>query len=235
MYFEVRGRGKALILLHGGMGSGDVWANQVTVFAQQYRVVVPDSRGQGRTTDAADSLSYHLMAEDTVQLMNVMGIRQAYIVGWSDGGIIALDLAIHHPERVLALVAYGANISPDGLQPHVIDYLRSASTDDLERDLGAEYLRLSPQPEHLPVIVEKIRAMWLTQPNFTASELASITAPTLIMDGENEEAIRTDQAKTIAAAIPAARLVILPDVGHYAITQMPQVWNEVVLDFLKDK
>lgn len=235
MYFEVQGQGKALLLLHGGMGSADVWSNQLPLFSQRYRVVAPDSRGQGRTTDAEDPLSYHLMAEDTLRLMDYLGIDSAYIVGWSDGGIIGLDLAIHHPGHVLALVAYGANIRPDGLKQGVIDYLRTASTQTLERDLGDEYLRLSPQPEHLPVMVEKIRTMWLTQPNFSAQELASIHVPTLILDGENEEAIRSDHASEIAAAISGAKLVILPNVGHYAITQTPEAWNNIVLDFLKDK
>ena len=235
MYFEVRGGGKPLILLHGGFGSADDWVNQVLVFSQDFRVITPDSRGQGRTTDSEGSISYHQMAEDTLRLMDYLGIDSAYIVGWSDGGITGIDLAIHHPERVTALVAYGANISPDGLQQGVIAYLQNSSVDDLQRDLGAEYRRLSPQPERLPIVIEKIRAMWLTEPDFTAQELAAITAPTLIIDGQNEEVVRTDQAKAIAAAIPNAELVILPAVGHYALTQTPEVWNQTVLDFLKGK
>jgi len=235
MYFEVQGEGKPLILLHGGLGSAESWFYQVSVFSQQYRVIALDSRGQGRTTDAEAPISYHLMAEDTLRLMDYLGIDSAYLVGWSDGGIIGIDLAIHHPERVKALVAYGANTSPEGLQESLVTYLRDASVADLEKDNGAEYLRLSPQPEHLPIILEKLRTLDLTQPNFTADELAGIKVPTLILDGEKEEVIRVDHVEAIAKAIPGAKLIWLPDVGHFAPYDAADKWNSVVLDFLKDK
>jgi pimeloyl-ACP methyl ester carboxylesterase len=235
MYFEVHGEGKPLILLHGALGSADVWSNQVPVFSLQYRVIALDSRGQGRTTDAEAPLGYHLMAEDTLRLMDYLGIDSAYVVGWSDGAVIGIDLAIHHPDRVKALVAYGANTSPEGLRADVIAYLRTASVADVDKDLVAEYSRLSPQPEHLPIIVEKLRTMALTQPNFTAEELAGIKVPTLILDGETEEEIRIDHVEAIAKAIPGATLIWLPGVGHYANIQTPNKWNSVVLDFLKDK
>jgi pimeloyl-ACP methyl ester carboxylesterase len=234
-YFEVHGEGKPLILLHGGLGSADDWFNQVPVFSQQYRVIAPDSRGQGRTTDSEAPISYHLMAEDTLRLMDYLRIDSAYVVGWSDGGNTGLDLAIHHPERVIALVAYGANTSPEGLQESVIAYLRDSSVDVLQRDNEGKYLNLSPQPERLPIVIEKMRTMWLTQPTFTAEELAGIKAPTLIVDGQNEEIIRTDHAKAIAKAIPNAELILLPGVGHFAVIEKAAEWNKVVLDFLKDK
>ena len=91
------------------------WFNQVPVFSKQYRLITPDYRGQGRTTNSDTPLSYDLMAEDIVRLMDYLGYDSAYIVGWSDGGTIAIDLAIHHPEHVKALVAYGAKINPNGL------------------------------------------------------------------------------------------------------------------------
>jgi pimeloyl-ACP methyl ester carboxylesterase len=107
---------------------------------------------------------------------------------------------------------------------------------ELPPDLvGAEQRRLSPQPERLPIIAEKIRTMWLTEPDFTAQELASIQSPTLILDGAVEEVVRAGHAATIAEAIPNAELVLLPGVGHFAISEKPAEWNKVVLDFLKDR
>ena len=97
-------------------------------------MIALDSRGQGRTTDAEAQISYHLMAEDTLGLMDYLEVDSAYIVGWSDGGIIGIDLAIHHPERVKALVAYGANTSPEGLLESTIAYLRDTSVSDIEKD-----------------------------------------------------------------------------------------------------
>jgi pimeloyl-ACP methyl ester carboxylesterase len=239
IYFEAHSAGKPLILLHGGFGSSDVWVNQVPVFSQQYYVITPDSRGQGRTTDSHAPLSYHLMAEDTIRLMDYLGIDSAYIVGWSDGGITGLDLAIHNPQRIKALVAYAATISPDGNQQDFLEHVRTATVSELQQWFGSEYLnkyrQLMPDPERLPDLIEKMKTMWLTEPNFTVRELASIRVPTLIMDGENDDVVRPDHAKVIAAAIPNAELLMLPDVGHYAVTQTPAVWNKAVLDFLKDK
>lgn len=233
MYVAQYGKGEPIIFLHGGMGSANSWADQVPVFAKNYRVITPDSRGQGRTSDSTAPLSYHLMAEDIIRLMDKLSLSSAYIVGWSDGGNIAIDIAIHHPERVKKIVAYGANINPAGLQKHFLEYLRKVSPEQMERDNGSEFLALSPHPENLPTIAKKIRSMWLAEPNFTAAELARIKTPVLIMDGEKEELIRPDHAREIAAAIPKATLVMLPNVGHYATFKTPKQWNEAVLNFLK--
>ena len=173
------------------------------------------------------------MAKDIINLMDKLKIPSAHIVGWSDGGNIGIDMAIHYPERVKKLVAYGANINPAGLQKHFLDYLRTVSPEKMERDNGSEFLALSQHPERLPIIAKKIRNMWLAEPNFSAAELAKITAPTLIMDGEEEELIRPEHAKEIAAAIPNAKLVMLPHVGHYATFKTPKLWNDTVLNFLK--
>lgn len=233
MYFEQEGKGEAIIFLHGGMGSANSWGDQVAFFSKHYRVITPESRGQARTSDTKLPLTYHLMAEDTVRLMDALKISSAYIVGWSDGGNIGIDMAIHHPQRVKKLVAYGANIKPAGLQKHFLDYLRTVTPEKMQRDNGSDYLALSKTPDYLPVIAEKIRVMWLAEPNFSAAELSSITTPTLIMDGEQEELIRPDHAREIAATIPKAKLIMLPNVGHYATFKMPKQWNEAVLNFLK--
>lgn len=233
MYVAQYGKGEPIIFLHGGMGSANSWADQIPVFAKNYRVITPDSRGQARSSDSAAPLSYHLMAEDIIRLMDKLSLPSAYIVGWSDGGNIAIDMAIHHPGRVKKFVAYGANINPAGLQKHFLDYLRTVSPEQMERDNGSDFLALSPHPENLPIIAKKIRQMWLAEPNFTLTELAKITVPALIMDGQEEELIRPDHAKEIAAAIPKAKLIMLPGVGHYALFKTPTQWNHAVLNFLK--
>jgi pimeloyl-ACP methyl ester carboxylesterase len=235
MYFEAHGAGEPLILLHGGFGSADVWANQIPAFSEDYYVITPDSRAQGRTTDSDAAISYHLMAEDTIHLMDYLGINSAYIVGWSDGGDIGIDLAIHHPERVKALVAFGANISPDGYQDSFLDYVRNITVDDIKLMVGSKYLEMMPDSARLPIILEKIRTLYLTEPNFTPEELATITAPTLILDGQHETVIRLDHPQKIGELIPNAQLIILPNAGHSAVTENPDIWNNAVLDFLKNK
>lgn len=222
-----------IIFLHGGLGSARSWGHQVEFFSKSYRVITPESRGQGRSTDSNATLTYHLMAEDMIHLMDKLNIPSAYIVGWSDGGNIGIDMAIHHPTRVKKLVAYGANINPAGLQNHFLEYLRTVTSEKMQRDNGSDYLALSAHPEKLPIIAEKIRKMWLAEPQFTAAQLAKITTPTLVMDGAQEELIRVDHAKEIADAIPKAILVMLPNVGHYATFKTPKLWNDTVADFLK--
>lgn len=235
IYVEQYGKGEPIIFLHGGLGSARSWSDQVDYFSKHYRVITPESRGQGRTTDTDAALTYHLMAEDMVRLMDKLKIPSAYIVGWSDGGNIGIDMAIHHPTRVKKLVAYGANINPAGLQNHFLEYLRTAKPEKMQRDNGSDFLALSAHPEKLPIIVEKIRKMWLTEPQFTSAQLAGISVPTLIMDGQQEELIRPDHAPEIAAAIPNAKLIMLPDVGHYAIFKTAKLWSEKVMGFLTRK
>jgi pimeloyl-ACP methyl ester carboxylesterase len=235
IYFEAQGAGEALILLHGGFGSADIWANQIPFFSEHYYIIAPDSRSQGRTTDSDAPLSYHLMAEDIIHLMDYLGISSAYIVGWSDGGDTGIDLAIHHPDRVKALVAYGANISPDGYQDSFLDYVRNVTVDDIKLMVGNKYLEMMPDSARLPSILEKMRTLYLTEPNFTPEELATITTPALILDGQNETVIRLDHPQRIAKLIPNAQLVILPNAGHSAVTENPSAWNNAVLDFLRDK
>lgn len=235
MYFEAHGAGEPLILLHGGFGSADAWSNQVPMFSEQYYVVTPDSRAHDRTTDSDAPLSYHLMAEDIIRLMDYLGIESAYIVGWSDGGIMGIDLAIRHPERVKALVTFGATTSLEGNQQEFNNNIPSITVESLKSWLGNDYFDKMPDPERLPDIVEKVKAMWLTEPNFTAEELSAIKAPTLIMVGENDDVVRPDHALAIASAIPGAQALILPGMNHMGVIEMPDVWNKAVLDFLENK
>lgn len=231
LYVDQQGSGEPLILLHGGLGSGESWYKQMPEFSKRYKVIRVDSRGQGRSTDGKLPLTYHLMAEDIVALMDKLNITSARFVGWSDGANIAIDLAIHHPARAKAIVAYGTNINPAGLQPDFVNYLRTASKAKLEKDLGREFLQVTKEPERLAEIVQKIKVMWLTEPQFTKVQLASIKTPCLILDGKLEEAIRPDHAAEIAAAIPSSTLLMLPGVGHYAMFSATERFNREVLDY----
>ena len=158
--------------------------NQVPEFAQQYRVITPDLRGQGRTTDSAAPYIYKLFAEDIVGLMDHLKIDKANIVGWEMGAITGLELARTHPERVNALVAYGGWMNPEGLRPMVMDWIRTATTPDLIEDMSYDYRAISATPDHLPVMLEKVRQLLLTQPDMTPSQLASIQPPTLLLAGK---------------------------------------------------
>jgi pimeloyl-ACP methyl ester carboxylesterase len=115
MYYAIYGEGEPVILLHGGLGNADYFANQIPVLAAEYQVIAVDSRGHGRSTVTETPIGYALMASDVLALMDFLEIESASIVGWSDGGIIGLDIAINNPDRLNKLIAYGANYTPAGV------------------------------------------------------------------------------------------------------------------------
>jgi pimeloyl-ACP methyl ester carboxylesterase len=187
-----------------------------------------DSRGHGRSSFDDTPISYEQMASDVVALMDHLGIDKASIVGWSDGGIIGLELAIHHPERLNKVVAYGANFDPTGVR---LDINENAYWNAfVERD-AQDYQKLSPHPERWEFL-ENISHMWATEPNYSEEQLGSIKTPILILDGAKEEAIDLNQTKLMALLIPGAELVIIPDTGHFAMMEKPDEFNRIVLDFL---
>jgi pimeloyl-ACP methyl ester carboxylesterase len=217
------------VLLHGGLASADTWSAQIPAFAEAHEVIVLDSRGHGRSTRDARPYSYDLMASDVIALLDYLHIARASIVGWSDGGIIGLDIAMQHPERVDRLFAFGANFAVAGLKPGAEkDPVFSAYI----ANAGRDYARISPTPQDYDAFVAAISAMWNSQPNFTIGDLAKITAPTMIADGEYDEAIRREHTETLARAIPGAKLVIMPGVSHFAHFQAPEEYNRTVLAFI---
>ncbi|MGH6934402.1 MAG: alpha/beta fold hydrolase [Dongiaceae bacterium] len=231
MYYATYGEGPPLIMLHGGLGHSDVWGYQIPALAEHYKVIVADSRGHGRSSRSAQPYSYALMASDVVALMDYLKIENAALVGWSDGGIIGLDIAINHPDRLGKLFAFGANTQVSGLRP---DIAESAVFNQYIVEIGQDYASMSKTPTEYDAFVAQISEMWATQPDYKAADLAKITTPTAIADGEHDEAILQEHNKEMAAQIPGAKLVILPGVSHFAFLQKPDEFNQAVLDFLKE-
>jgi len=230
MYYEVFGHGQAVILLHGGLANANYWGNQVPALSRYYRVIVADSRGHGRSTRTAQPYSYGLMASDVIGLMDYLKIRRAAIVGWSDGAIIGLDLAMHHPERVDRLFAFAANYNPSGVRE---DLDKSPTFNAFIARCGREYAQQSSTPGQYKQFLAAITRMWATQPNYTAAQLRSIKVMTEIADGDHDEAIKRSQTEEMAALIPNAGLLIEPHVSHFAMLQDPAQFNEDVLHFLQ--
>jgi pimeloyl-ACP methyl ester carboxylesterase len=218
-----------VILLHGGLANADYWGNQVRALQSRYRVIVMDSRGHGRSSRNAEPYGYDLMASDVLGLMDFLKLPKAAIVGWSDGAIIGLDIALHHPERLTKLFAFAANSDPNG----VADIAQSPVFNAFIARAEKEYAALSPTPTEYKSFLAQIEKMWETQPNWTADDLKTIAVPTWIVDADHDEAIKRENTEFMAANIPGAGLLLQPEVSHFSFLQDPAQFNADVLHFLE--
>jgi pimeloyl-ACP methyl ester carboxylesterase len=228
VWYAVYGRGDPVILLHGGLANANYWGHQVRALQRHYQVIVMESRGHGRSSRNQEPYGYDLMASDVVALLDHLKIRKVAIVGWSDGAIIGLDIAMKHPERVSKLFAFAANSDPSG----VADIANSDVFNAYIARAGEEYKRLSPTPTEYKDFVADITKMWESQPKWTASDLAAIKVPTWIVDGDHDEAIKRENTEFMAASIPGAGLLIQPQVSHFSFLQDPEQFNDDLLRFL---
>jgi pimeloyl-ACP methyl ester carboxylesterase len=229
IWYATFGRGTPVILLHGGLAHSSYWGLQVPALAQHHEVIVMDSRGHGRSTRDDRPYGYDLMADDVVGLLDFLHVPKVAVVGWSDGAILGLDLAIRHPDRVSRVFAFGANTDPSGViegsdeNPTFAAFIARA---------GHEYERLSATPNDYAAFVAAIEKMWATQPSFTPAQLGRIAVPVVVADGDHDEAIKRPHTEQIAAAIPGAGLLIQPNVSHFSFLQDPEQFNADVLHFL---
>jgi len=228
LWYAVFGAGSPVILVHGGMGNSNYWGLQIPALARRFQVIVLDSRGHGRSTRNNETITYHLMATDVVALMDALHVPKAALVGWSDGAIIGLDIAIHHPDRLTKLFAFAANSDSSALKDVDKDPLFNAYFSRTEE----EYKKLSPTPTELKVFLEELDKMWTTEPHFSDDQLRSIKVPTWIVDGDRDEVIKREDTDHMAALIPGAGELILPEVSHFALLQDPGQFNDVLLRFL---
>lgn len=214
LYYETRGEGRPLLLLHGGGASISAsFAQQLDAFAVGHRIIAPEQTGQGHTPDVEGPLSYTAMMRDTAALLEQLNLRDVDVVGWSDGGILALMLAVNYPQLVHRVVISGANIAPDGLLDTEITAMQTTT----ERGSA-----------------EKLRQLWLSAP--TSDELnpqllQHLQQPVLVLAGDHD-VIKLDHTLKIYNALPHAQMSILPNTGHATFEQRAQWVNPMVLEFL---
>ncbi len=229
IWYGVYGRGHPVVFLHGGLANSDYWALQVRKVAKHHRVIVIDTRGHGRSTGIESKFGYELFADDVVAVLDHLKIKRAAIVGWSDGGIVGLVLAVKYSSRVDSLFAFGANSNPGAVN----DVSGSATFQEYLSRVKEEYKRISPTPNQYQVLFDGIVKMWETQPNFTQADFASIKRLVWIVDGDRDEAIKRDDTIAMANYIPGAGLLILPRVSHFAFLQEADLFSSTLVNFLK--
>jgi pimeloyl-ACP methyl ester carboxylesterase len=223
------GAGDDVVMLHGGLAHSDYWGLQAAALAQRRRVLVIDSRGHGRSDNAnGQPFSYRQMADDVIAVMDQLKIAKAAIVGWSDGAIIGLEIAMRFPERVDRLFAFAANYNPEGLR----DVGESAVFQAFIARAAGEYRARSPTPDGFAVLRAGVERMWATQPRYSESALRRIMTPVLVVDGDHDEAIRPEHTRALAALLPNARLLIEPGVSHFAFLQASERFTAALEAFL---
>jgi pimeloyl-ACP methyl ester carboxylesterase len=226
LYYETYGQGPPLLLIHGNGDNIAAWAKNIPYFTQRYRVIAVDSRAHGKSIDPGDSLSFEMMADDFAGLLTSLHIDSAYVMGWSDGGINALVLAMRHPEKVKKLVATGANLWPDSTA--------------LMPSLWQQQQRGYQENKNVKFADPKRRNDWkvfcldVFQPNIPLWALRRIRVPAFIIAGDRD-VIRPEHTVVIYRSLPRAWLWIVPDSGHATLQEHADEFNRKTDAFFRAK
>ncbi|MFG1813800.1 alpha/beta fold hydrolase [Kribbella sp. NPDC049174] len=234
-YCEVTGEGDAVVLIHGGATTGESWAAQVPALAARYQVFVPDRRGHGRSPDVDGPATMDGYAADLVEFMTALRLDSAHVIGWSDGGKVAVRMALSRPDLVRKLVMIGTELTRAGGTP-ANDRLMTTpeGLEQLSAIARSDYERLSPDgPEHFGVVFAKWTRMWTSIPDIEPSELAHLPMPVLLMQGD-DDCVRIEHNTAVARAIPDAQLAVIPGGSHAVPLEKPDLVNDLLLDFLTD-
>ena len=216
IYFEEYGEGEPLIFLHGNNGSIEDFYQQIPFFAKHYRVIVLDTRGQGRSTDLTKTpYTYEVFSNDLFQIIQKLNLKKVNLVGWSDGGNTALIFNAQHPELINKIITIGAVLNPNGVKDELIENFKN----------------LANKPSETTNL--RLIELMLNEPNITKSELNKIQNPVLVIAGEKDE-VKEEHTKEIQQNIKNAELLIIPNSTHYVPFEQPKVLNEAILKFLRD-
>ena len=243
VYYEHYGEGEPLLLVHGGTATSQSWASHLPAFTEHFEVFTPDSRGHGRTDNPTGELGYRVMADDLASLTDALGLQRPLVLGYSDGGQIALELGLRYPGLARALVlggtqfrfseAYleavrsllwiteGEELDPEKLereQPDWVAYLREVH--------GHVY-----GPEYWKAYVKQIAALWLKPLRYTPEDIAAVTDPVLLLAGDRD-GVCTEESIELFSVLPNAELAVAPASDHGFIEAKAGLFDALALDFL---
>ena len=237
IYYETLGKGPPLLMLHGGTVSSECWSAQLEPFARHFQLILPDSRGHGRSTDSDQPFSYAVMASDVVELLNQLKIKSTLLCGWSDGGIIGLHLSIHHPGLIKRQILIGVNFHVNGLIPVFRGWLQNPTESEQagcwSPDIVESYKRLSPQgPGSWSKFFHKVCRLWLTSPDYSEEELSIIDIPTLVVAGDQEQFVDISHTVKLSRLLRRGELCIIPNADHSVFQRRSNLFNNVAREFL---
>jgi pimeloyl-ACP methyl ester carboxylesterase len=238
IYYEISGAGEPLLLLHGGFGTVEDFASQTPELAKHFKVVAFERPGHGHSADTAEPFSFDTMSSYTVDFIEALKLGATNLVGWSDGAITALLVAISRPDLVKRLVCVSGLFNTNAQSPEDLNWIRSLTPESFRKaasQLVRRYDEISPDgPAHLPVVFEKTKKLWLDEPNISTEELAKISAPTIVMAADRD-AIPIEHTLELFRSIKGAQLCIIPGTTHFLLSEKPDMVNRAILDFLTAK
>jgi len=250
MYYEVTGNGEPVIMIHGIFGDHTRWTQQAVPLSSEFKVITPDSRGRGRTSDGEGPLSYGRMAADMVGLMDHLGIRKAHMIGHSEGGGIVLHALVDYPDRVASAVLIGTFYNVNN-KPAAFQQRSGTIMDKLARDLPLteeeqkeviegpfayfkqSLLSQAPDPSRFSVVMAKMHSSFTTQPTYTLDVLRTINRPVLVVKAGNDALVPALVFDDLASSIPNAEVAEFPQAGHMVMVEQADEINQSVKDFIR--
>lgn len=241
MYYEVLGEGEPLLILHGGGSTiGTTFGAILPALAGTRMVIAPEQQGHGHTADIDRPFSYRQMAEDTAALLRQLGVGRADVLGFSNGGCVAIELAIRHPDLVRRLVLGSVYSRRETIHPELLRSFETATAESMPEVYRKAYLEVAPNPDDLGALTPKLMRNLLSFEGWTDAELGQIKAPTMIVQA-NQDIMPLEQVAAMARAIPDAQVVVFPG-GHGTYlgevmaavpgSRLPEYATGIILEFL---
>jgi pimeloyl-ACP methyl ester carboxylesterase len=243
MYYEEYGAGEPLLLIHGGTVTSQMWAPFIPAFSAHFRLIIPDSRGHGRTDNPSGIFSYRLMAEDMLCLINVLGLVKPLVCGYSDGGQIALEMGMHYPGVARAYLvgaafykfcdSYLEFVQNMGMEaPGVVDTRKIEQTDPQTTQFWQEQHDPYHTPGYWKTLLTQISTMWLTPLDYRDEDFVKINEPVLYFDGDRDLLAPPEQALAIYRKTPVAEVAIIPGADHFTVVDKFEIVTRILLDFM---
>ena len=229
-WVEDQASGPPLMLLHGGLSNCDEMLAAFGELADRFRLVAFDRKGHGRTADATSAFHYADMATETIGVLERMIDEPAHLLGYSDGGNVALLVALRRPDLVRSLVLISANYRADGLVPGIFDGVDPDS--ELAAMLLDPYAERSPDgAEHFPEVLQKTLTMFATEPTMTEQELGRVLVPALVLAGD-DDLVTLAHTCSLYESLGAGQLAVIPGASHLVVFEKPELLNRLVREFL---